>query len=298
MSDSLLMLLEMIEEALKEAKRDAVPDTLARLVPIEKASEAERAVYDTELQTIQDPDGTSREIEVVRIPITLKTNTGLGAEKHLKASVETHFKSRGQRFSDYKVGDPQGSGPNPDIVVTTPTESIAFEVKNSPGGLVDYGQSDLFFNGQEWVLVSDNPELRRSFDSLKNKIPVNLDIPINTVSVSIEQAKRLANEGLRASVEVPVTNIANYYAPKNRFIFIRNTDSVYCLRKDDPLIKEGIPYFANSVSGAITSFRIKNQGKKASPNRRFRFKLTQRIASDKDIEAGMGLDDALPLIFP
>jgi hypothetical protein len=146
---------------------------------------------------------------VVKIPIPLKTNTGLKAEKHLKVSLETYFKAKGSKFSGYKVSDPQGSGPNPDIVVTTPEGLMAFEVKNSPAGVVDYGQSDLFFNGKEWVLVSNNSELKKSFDFLKSQIPTNLGIPAKTVSVSEEEARRLVNDGLRASIEIPVDHIVN-----------------------------------------------------------------------------------------
>ena len=168
MSDSLLTLLEMIEEVLEEAKRDVVPGTTFKLVPADKASEKEREIYGVQSEIIIDSDGTPKEIEVVRVPTPLKTNTGLAAEKHLKTSLETHFQARG--LTGYTVGDPQGSGPNPDVVASTPKERIAFEVKNTPSGLVDYGQSDLYFDNGQWVLVSDNPHLEESFKKLRKNI--------------------------------------------------------------------------------------------------------------------------------
>jgi len=301
MSDSLITIMELLKEVLEEELKDdityirldkATPQQINYANPNSKNKKPNYSI-------VKNVDGADPETEFVKIIGTVKSKSaerGLSAEKYLKESLEKYFDSKGQS-GVYEVSDPQGSGAEPDIIVKNGQIETAFEVKNTPYGLVDYGQSDLFFNGQDWEITSNNVQLKDSFSRIKDKIPKVQGIPKNKSSISTEERDQLVDH-LKAAVEIPKDRIIHYYKVKNRFLYIKSMDSIYCLRENDPLINKGIPYLGRSLtSDPVALFRMKHQGSRAPLDRKYRFKMTQRIR-ENSLQPGMPLGKALPIIFP
>ena len=305
MSDSLLTLLEMIEEVLEEAKRDVVPGTTFEYVP------ATSADIEDENLTIVTLDDGGRYVKKSIKPSSRgrrATRAGKEGEENTKDKIEKYFNDADLTHK-YSVKVSGAYSKNPDVVVINSLsgDETKIEVKTTIGSNVDLGQGGAQFVGPQ----DNNWKLKSSSDRQLNLAmrdaqfsPINTKLPFEASQITKEQIDSLKNElGIAAQStrsfniqSSPVKNfshrIAGYYKDKgNKYIIIGDK----LLGLDSGQSKSSIPNLGDNQIikdgfGRVL-VRFKDHGTYNS------YTIVLRTTGTLP-EVGLPLSDALPLIFP
>jgi len=306
MSDSLLTLLEMIEEALEEAKRDVVPGSTFEYVPATPAD-----IEDENLTIVTLDDGNKYVKKSIKTSSRGRSATRAGkeGEENTKDKIQNYFNDAGLTHK-YSVTAPGGYSKNPDVVVVNKLngDETKIEVKTTIGSNVDLGQGGVQFVGPEnnnWKLIKfDNRQLDLAMRYAKFS-PIKTKLPLKASQITREQIDSLKNElGIAAQStrsfniqdSSPVKNfshrIAGYYKDKgNKYIIIGDK----LLGLDNTKSTNGIPNLGdnqliNDGFGRLL-VRFKDHGTHNS------YTIVLRTTGTLP-EVGLPLSDALPLIFP
>ncbi len=246
------------------------------------------------------------------------------AENYLKNEIALFLKKT-EKYNTYKIETSQGKNNlQPDVIVKDQNDGqvLSIEVKRSTGRFTDFGQGRIFFKNGQWQPNFTNFSLLKSFELISKeegkKIPNStllnyLPLPDNDMvfptgptlfkdeAFDFVSYFKLIENKIAVDISVCVgesQNINDYYARANRFLFIKQNNSIYRLHEKDPL--KQIPLLKDKIKNPYVVFRIKYHGKKFLKKTKveksiYSYTISQRC---EDIEDGMNLEEALQLIFP
>ena len=301
MSDSLLMLLEMIEEVLEEAKGDVVPGSSFDYVPAPNADKNDPNVVEIggALYVKKPMKFSSRG--------SSSAAAGKKGEENAAEIIKNYFREN-KLTNKYSLQITGGSSANPDlkIINNLTGEEIKIESKTKIGSSLDFGQGGLKFVGGDnnWQLkASSNRQLNLAMrDSVFQTIATQL--PENANDATPEILQQLQDElGIKKSLksfdiqQSPVKNfshrIAGYYKDKgNKYIIIGDK----ILGLDNNASKTKIPNLGDNQivkdkHGRLLVRFKDHQGSKS-------YTIAQRPANNFPKNIGLPIEEALPLIFP